>query len=244
MFKQIAGGFSFCPLPSLPLYHGSKSRIDGNIRSDHHLARARCDFGRGFYTGQSKRQVLGLVCNQKQPFFYELSLRHGGLNHVRVDGLAWVFTVALFRMPEKFEKDHPLSKLILEQLKDADVISGKIADDRIGIALNDFFDDSITSRGLEYALTGLVLGDQYVFKTQKACESINIDSENVIPAEIKKRHMEFSIGNRDKGIQFLKEAKLKFAREGLFFTEIIEETKKNAKRDALEFPVQNAGPSF
>ncbi len=40
------------------LYHGSRGGIDGEIQP---ISRVRCDFGKGFYMGESEEQAKGLI---------------------------------------------------------------------------------------------------------------------------------------------------------------------------------------
>lgn len=46
------------------LYHGSRGGIDGLIRP---ISRVRCDFGQGFYMGESEEQAKGLIVEDSVP---------------------------------------------------------------------------------------------------------------------------------------------------------------------------------
>ena len=54
------------------LYHGSRGGLDGPIRPE---SRIRCDFGKGFYMGESQEQAKSLIIEDSSPVFYTIKLK-------------------------------------------------------------------------------------------------------------------------------------------------------------------------
>ena len=50
------------------LFHGSLTGISGNIQCDKN--KGLCDYGNGFYTGESIEQAENRVCNSSMPIIY------------------------------------------------------------------------------------------------------------------------------------------------------------------------------
>ncbi len=59
-----------------------------------------------------------------------------------------------------------------------DMMIGYIANDRMFVVLDRFFNGEITDMALMHSLSALKLGKQYVALTEKACEKIEILDEH------------------------------------------------------------------
>lgn len=181
-------------LNKVSLFHGSKSGLKGEIKP---ISRERCDFGAGFYMGTDVWQPLTLVYNFEKPILYTLDFDMPDLNvlHLKPD-LTWALTFAYYRGKLEPFKDHPIYRAIQEYGSGYDVIVGPIADDRMFIVLDRFFNGDITDQALIHCLSGLDLGYQYVAVTEKACGQIKVQSERELGMEEKENLKALSISNR------------------------------------------------
>lgn len=102
-----------------------------------------------------------------------------------------------------------------------DVIVGYIANDRMYRVMKSFFEKEITDVALIHSLSALDLGCQYVCKTQKSCDHLEIiDKKELSSLELAILKDE-SITRRREGINLTEEVLLKHRREGKFFDEIL-----------------------
>ena len=69
-----------------------------------------------------------------------------------------------------------------------DMILGYIADDRMFVVLDRFFNGDITELALIHSLSALKLGKQYAALTQKACDQIKILEEKELSEEVAVLH--------------------------------------------------------
>ncbi len=156
------------------LYHGSKSGIHGAIAP---ISREHCDFGKGFYMGTDRKQPLTLICNYPKAKIYTLSVNLSDLKILDVEpGLDWALLVAYNRGKMETAKHLTIYNRIKNLSKDCDMIVGYIANDRMFVVLDRFFNGEITDLALINSLSALKLGRQYVALTKKACQKIKIHS--------------------------------------------------------------------
>lgn len=203
------------------LYHGSKSGIDGPIQP---ISRDRCDFGRGFYMGTEESQPLTLICNYPQPKLYTLDLELEGLSVLNLQpDLTWALVVAYNRAKMESVKDTQLYQQIQRTSTGHDVIVGPIANDRMFVVLDRFFNAEITDIALVNSLSALNLGSQYVAVTQKACDQIRIVGVRELSESDRQKLKTISEQNRAEGVSLAESICRKYRREGRFFDEILAE---------------------
>lgn len=217
-YIQYYGG-SMKDTKSITLYHGSKSGIHGSIAP---ISRDRCDFGQGFYMGTDRTQPLTLICNYPNARLYTLSVDLSDLKVLDVDvGLEWALLVAFNRGKMESVKESSIYKRFKKNAGDYDLIIGYIANDRMFVVLDRFFNGEITDLALINSLSALELGKQYVALTEKACRNIKVLEEQVISEENREKLKKESADNRSKGVAMANEICRKFRREGRFFDEIL-----------------------
>lgn len=206
------------------LYHGSHKGIIGDIKCDYVENRQQIDFGRGFYTGNIKSQAESLICDDNDGKFYtilwdedtELS------SYTFKDNLLWALFIAVNRGKINVN-NYPKLKKLVSDINSYDIIIGPIADDQIATTYTKFLQNSVSDVGLIQCMKYLNLGDQYVFKTQKACNSLIIDSESTL-SEIIKR-----LRRREKNDSFngmtskINEITSTTIRQGALFSEALEQ---------------------
>ena len=204
---------------TITLYHGSKAGIQGSITPK---SREHCDFGKGFYMGTEQSQPLTLICNYPNPSLYTLSIDLSGLTILDLNlDLDWALFVAYNRGKMEMIKGLSLYNKYAELGKNCDIISGYIANDRMFVVLDRFFNGIITDVSLIHCLAALKLGKQYVALTDKACSKIKILNEQVLTEDERMELKQKSEENRSKGISLAEEICRKHRREGRFFDEIL-----------------------
>lgn len=232
ILDEIKSGIDYRPIhETLRLYHGSKAGIHGTVRHDYAKARGTCDFGRGFYMGTDPAQAKTLICTSPRPVFYETALDMDGLRCVQVSGLAWAMLVAYHRGKLTPERNERLPDLVSDIEDGQDVIIGPIADDRMFLVLDRFFDGAITDQALIACMRGLELGTQYVAKTQAACGHIRILSEKILTEDELAAIRIKSEENRRKGIDVAERNQRRYRREGAYFDEIVEELERGLRSE-------------
>lgn len=201
------------------LFHGSKSGLHGAIAP---ISRERCDFGKGFYMGTERLQPLTLICNYPNAKLYTLSVDLTDLKILDVKtGLDWALLIAYNRGKMESVKHSIIYNQFANLSKGSDMIIGHIANDRMFVVLDRFFNGEITDLALINSLSALKLGKQYVALTEKACGKIKILNEQALTANDRDRLKRESEANRSKGIAMANEICRKYRRDGRFFDEIL-----------------------
>ena len=219
-FSQFEGNHIISTNETVTLYHGSKSGIQGAIAP---ASRERCDFGKGFYMGTDRNQPLTLICNYPDAKIYTLRVDLSDLKILDVEvGLDWALLVAYNRGKLESAKHSTIYNRIADLNKGCDMIIGYIANDRMFVVLDRFFNGEITDLALINSLSALKLGKQYVALTEKACKKIEMIDEQGLTTKERDKLKQESEANRSKGIAMADEICRKYRREGRFFDEILE----------------------
>lgn len=208
---------------TVTLYHGSKAGIHGAIAP---VSRKRCDFGKGFYMGTERMQPLTLICNYPNARLYTLRVDLSGLKIADVErGLDWALLVAFNRGKMESVKGSAVYNRYADFGKGCDMLVGYIADDRMFVVLDRFFNGEITDRALINSLSALNLGKQYVAFTKRACEKIEIIDEQKLTERDRDTLKRRSEENRSRGVALANEICRKYRRDGRFFDELLEESQ-------------------
>lgn len=118
-------------------------------------------------------------------------------------------------------KDSALYHRLSGLSKECDMMIGHIANDRMFVVLDRFFNGEITDLALINSLAALKLGKQYVAFTEKACKKIKILNVEGFTEADRAILKEKSMSDRSKGIAMANEICRKYRRDGRFFDEII-----------------------
>lgn len=206
---------------TITLYHGSKSGIKGEIAP---LSREKCDFGKGFYMGTEETQPLTLICNYDNAKLYMLEFDMTDLNVLNIEvGIDWALLVAYNRGKMESARGTALYERISKMAEGYDVIVGFIANDRMFVVLDRFFNGEITDTALINSLSALKLGKQYVAITEKACKNIRIINEKTLDKRNRILLKTESEHNRNEGIALAEEMCRKYRRDGKYFDEILKD---------------------
>ena len=206
------------------LFHGSKSELDGEIDLNH--SREHVDFGVGFYAGDNYQQSLDFICQRDNSSIYVLDVDYSDLKVLKLDiSLDWMLMIAINRgLLEEF-KDTKKYKELIKALNSYDVIIAPIADNRMFNIIGDFTNYTITTEQAIHALKSLSLGNQSVFKTEKAIKKIkNIERLYICRLErndaIKEKYERI-----EKDKDFAVNAYKKYLRQGLYISEVFDDEK-------------------
>ncbi len=104
----------------------------------------------------------------------------------------------------------------------ADVIAGKIANDRMFVVLDRFFEGLLSDTALIECLSALNIGGQYVAKTPLACSRIRIVEDRPLSPEHRESYAELSQSNRKLGVSLADRIAREHRRDGRYFDEILE----------------------
>lgn len=203
------------------LYHGSRGGIEGNIRP---ISRERCDFGKGFYMGESIEQAKGLISNSPDPIIYTVKLKLSEIPDDKIlilDNKEWLYTILANRKRVQEFNELETAKKWLKKINKYDIIIGAIADDRMNEAMQRFIDYGLTDKGLYECLKSVNYGYQYVAKSEFACNKIEILNERTISDSEKDEIEIYSTAKRKESRDVVKNAVIKYQRDGLYLNEIV-----------------------
>lgn len=148
------------------LFHGSKFGL-GEI--DSNGSRKNCDFGNGFYLGETYSQALSFVCEYSQPSIYSFKYDLTGLKIKKLEcNLDWMLIICYFRGSLNEYSSNEKIKELIKGLDDVDVIIAPIADNKMFYIMSRFVDGDINAEVALHSLSAANLGMQYVFKSEKA----------------------------------------------------------------------------
>lgn len=166
-------------------------------------------------------QPLSLIYNYESPVLYTVKLDLTGLNILFFKpDLSWALSIAFNRGKLDQYQDQPIYQAVKHYISSYDLIVGPIADDRMFVVLDRFFNGDITDQVLIHCLSGLDLGYQYVAVTEKACKQIRIQNQRELGREEKEELKALSASNRAAGIQFVESVSRQYRRSGRYFDEI------------------------
>ncbi len=129
--------------------------------------------------GTDRTQPLTLICNYPNAKVYKLSVDLSDLKIFDVEvELDWALLVAYNRGKMESVKHSAIYKRFANLSNGCNMMIGYIANDRMFVVLDRFFNGEIMDMALMHSLSALKLGKQYVALTEKACEKIEILDEH------------------------------------------------------------------
>ncbi|MBR5337845.1 MAG: DUF3990 domain-containing protein [Lachnospiraceae bacterium] len=148
------------------LFHGSKYGLSEVTVSG---SRNTCDFGNGFYLGQTYNQALSFVCEYDKSSVYSFRYSINGSKIVEFDcSLDWMLAICYYRGTIKEYVENSMVKSIVNKIEDADLIVAPIADNKMFYVMSQFAEGEINADAALHSLSASGLGLQYIIKTEKA----------------------------------------------------------------------------
>lgn len=153
--------------------HGSRKNISGDIRVD--IESESSDFGSGFYIGQDISQAGMWVASEPDSSIYIFSFNEDGLIKAQFNvDIDWMLAICYFRNMIPQYAEHPKIQEILTRVNSCDYILAPIADNKLYEVIESFVNEEITDLQCLYALSATHLGYQFVLKTEKASQNLEL----------------------------------------------------------------------
>lgn len=200
------------------LFHGSKNGLSEITTIG---SRENCDFGKGFYLGETYHQALSFVCENSKSSVYSFAYSLDGLKTKQFDcSLEWMLAICHYRGTLKEYSQSSLVKKAIAGVEKADVVIAPIADNKMFYIMAQFMEGEINADVALHSLSASKLGSQFVFRTDNALSKL-------VPIE---KHY-LCIPEREDCRQYLNErsyeidTKLKLAKreykDGLYIEELL-----------------------
>ena len=203
------------------LFHGAKK--DFSLPIDFlSNSKATNDFGVGFYLGETFEQAANYISVLNRNFVYCFCLNTKKLKIYKfgVD-TEWMIAIAYHRGWLENYKNSPLVEKIVGKLPSYDIIIAPIADNRMFDIIAEFVEGEITDEQCKHALSATNLGFQYVLKTSKALEGIELLREMYVCEKEKSMCLENRRLLVENGSQKVKIARIKYKNQGHYIEEIL-----------------------
>lgn len=203
------------------LYHGSRGGLEGKIRP---ISRVRCDFGQGFYMGESEEQAKGLIVEDSSPVLYTMKLKLSEIPEsciLRLQDKDWIYAVLANRRRIAEFNRLGIADYWINELNKYDVITGPIADDRMNEAMQRFSDYTLSDEGLNACLQYVKYGEQYVAKSEFACSKIEILSERLIREDELDAVRKYAREKRMEGRDIVSKMTIEYRNRGQYLDEIL-----------------------
>ena len=200
------------------LFHGSRSGLaEITVKG----SRATCDFGQGFYLGETYSQALAFVCESEKSSVYSFRYSLGDLKIKRFDcSLEWMLAICYYRGTLRNYSQSEKVRRIIAGAEAADVIIAPIADNKMFYIMAQFTDGEINADAALHSLSASSLGSQYVFRSEKALEKL-IPVEKYYLCKPEREECRARLNERSYEIDTkLKLAKREF-KNGLYIEEIL-----------------------
>lgn len=202
------------------LFHGAKNNIIGDISVN--KSRGINDFGNGFYCGESLEQSAMFVSGFRNSSLYIYEFDKSGLDGIRffVDR-EWMLTIAYFRERLSEYAEHPIIQNLISKTKGKDYIIAPIADNRMFEIIDSFIDGEITDVQCQHCLSATNLGNQYVFKTEKAVKRLVLKEHCFLCENEKKYYLTSKQEESKIGSDKVKLARRQYRGQGEYIEDIL-----------------------
>lgn len=152
------------------LFHGSKNGLT-NITING--SRNNCDFGSGFYLGETYNQALSFICEKDHSSIYSFRYSTDDLKIKQFTcDLDWMLAICYYRGTIKEYEGNAMINKAIAEVEDSDLIIAPIADNKMFYIMAQFTDGEINADVALHSLSASNLGFQYIFKTEKALEKL------------------------------------------------------------------------
>ncbi|MBO4651785.1 MAG: DUF3990 domain-containing protein [Lachnospiraceae bacterium] len=200
------------------LFHGSKYGLAEISASG---SRDNCDFGKGFYLGETYEQALAFVCEHERSSVYSFTYSLDGLRVKRFDcSLEWMLAICYYRGTLGSYSGHSSVQKIIADTEDCDVVVAPIADNKMFYIMTQYTEGEINADVALHSLSASKLGFQYVFKTNKAVKKLKPVEKYFISLP-EREDCKHALNERAHEIDTkLKLAKREF-KDGLFIEEML-----------------------
>ena len=200
------------------LFHGSRNGLTEVTATG---SRDNCDFGKGFYLGETYNQALSFVCEKENSSVYSFGYSLKGLRTKMFDcDLDWMLAICYYRGNlQEYATAERLNRII-EDIEESDTVIAPIADNKMFYIMSQFTNGDINANIALHSLSASKLGLQYVFRTDKAINNL-VPIENYYISAPEREDCIKQLTQRSYEIDTkLKLAKREF-KDGLYIEEIL-----------------------
>ena len=200
------------------LFHGSKNGLSEVVISG---SRDNCDFGKGFYLGETYNQALSFVCEKEKSCVYSFRYSLANLKIKRFEcNLEWMLAICYYRGTlGEFSSNFKVSQIIAD-IETADVVIAPIADNKMFYVMAQFTEGEINADVALHSLSASKLGLQFIFRTEKALQNL-VPIEKLYLSNPEREDCKRVLNERSYEIDTkLKLAKREF-KTGLYIEEIL-----------------------
>lgn len=200
------------------LFHGSKFGLN-NVSIQ--KSRENCDFGKGFYLGESYSQALSFVNEYEKSSVYSFRYKTDKLKIKEfICDMDWMLAICYYRGNLKNYRVNKTVSKIVKDVESADIIIAPIADNKMFYIMNQFTEGEINASVALHSLSASQLGLQYVFKTDKSLENLEVVEKYYISTPERN-----ACSKQQEQRSFEIDTKFKLAkrnyRDGLFIEELL-----------------------
>lgn len=204
----------------IALFHGSKEGLN-EIKIDG--SRFNCDFGHGFYLGESYEQALNFIVQYPKSSIYSFKINIKDLKIKRFQcDLEWMLAIAYYRGKNEEIKNNNKVLKIIKEIEDVDIIIAPIADNKMFNILSEFSLGEINMDVAIHSLFSYSLGNQYVIKTEKALNRLEFIENYYVSIPERQNVSKKSLERAYQIDTKLKLAKMEY-KTGLYIGEILNE---------------------
>ena len=152
------------------LFHGSKNGLSEVTVSG---SRDNCDFGKGFYLGETYNQALSFVCEKEKSCVYSFRYSLANLKIKRfVCNLEWMLAICYYRGTlGEFSLNSMIAQIVAD-IEAADIVIAPIADNKMFYVMAQFTEGEINADVALHSLSASKLGLQFIFRTEKALQNL------------------------------------------------------------------------
>lgn len=200
------------------LFHGSKYGLSEVTISG---SRDNCDFGKGFYLGETYNQALSFVCEKEKSSVYSFRYSLANLKIKRFEcNLEWMLAICFYRgMLGEFCSNSMVSQIVTD-IETADVVIAPIADNKMFYVMAQFVEGEINADVALHSLSASKLGLQFIFRTEKSLQNL-VPLEKLYLSNPEREECRRVLNERSYEIDMkLKLAKREF-KTGLYIEEIL-----------------------
>ena len=210
-----------CQKNEVVLFHGSKRPFSLPINFVEH-SKSNNDFGIGFYLGETFEQAANYISfiQQNRVYSFKLNLDNLKIYKFSVD-TKWMIAIAYYRGWLDDYKDCDFIRSIIKEIDACDVIIAPIADNRMFDIISEYVEGSITDEQCRHALAATNLGLQYVLKTSKAVNQIQLIKEMYVCKKEKEKCIENRNCLTNSGFQKVKMARIEYKGKGKYIEEVL-----------------------
>ena len=200
------------------LFHGSKYGLSEVTVSG---SRDNCDFGKGFYLGETYNQALSFVCEKEKSCIYSFRYSLTDLKIKRFEcDLEWMLAICYYRGTLRGFHSNSMVRKIIDDIEAADVVIAPIADNKMFYVMAQFTEGEINADVALHSLSASRLGLQFIFKTEKALQNL-VPIEKLYLSNPEREDCRRALNERSYEIDTkLKLAKREF-KTGLYIEEIL-----------------------